>query len=137
MSVISHMQTIVKEIVTISNDGGGASFFGSREIELNGTSQWMLSNQQGAENFRLRSSASGYESDWHVAGDPTLLLILNGSIEIELRDGQSRQFSVGDMFIAEDYLDAGVQLDPAVEGHRARVVGGDELQALHLKLNKR
>jgi len=96
----------------------------------------MLSEQQAALNFRLRSSDAGYESDWHVAGDPTLLIILAGVIEIELRDGSSMQFAKGDMFVAQDYLDNGIALDGSL-GHRARVVGQEMFSALHLKLAKR
>jgi hypothetical protein len=133
---VNNMQTKNRKIVTIVNHGGGPSSFGVREIELNGSSSWMLSEQQSALNFRLRSSESGYRSDWHVAGDPTLLIITSGAIEIELRDGLSKTFKAGDMFIAEDYLLEGVELNGA-EGHRARVVGGEALSALHLKLSKR
>ena len=95
----------------------------------------MLSEQQSALNFRLRSSSSGYLSDWHVAGDPTLLIILSGVIELELRSGATKQFSAGEMFIAQDYLIAQSEFNDS-HGHRARVVGKDALQALHLKLEK-
>lgn len=131
------MKTINKKIPSITNDGVGASVFGVREVALNGDENWSLSDQQQALNFRLRSSASSYESDWHVAGDPTLLIILNGAIEIELRDGASKIFSIGELFVAEDYLIEGVEFNPSLTGHRARVVGERELQALHLKLDKR
>jgi hypothetical protein len=130
------MQTTNQKIVSISNDGHGASKFGVREIELNGTANWMLSDQQAALNFRLRSSGSEYRSDWHVAGDPTLWIILSGGIEIELRNGLSKIFNVGEMFIAEDYLVDGVEFSD-VAGHRARVLGAEPLGALHLKLSKR
>lgn len=131
------MPTITKKIPCITNDESGISIFGFREISLNGNSNWMLSDQQQALNFRLRSSSSPYKSDWHVAGDPTLLIILNGVLEIELRDGSSKTFSIGDMFVAEDYLPEGAEFDMSLSGHRARVLGDEELQALHLKLEKR
>lgn len=131
------MIIINKKIPSITNDGMGASFFGVREVALNGNENWMLSDQQQALNFRLRSSANSYASDWHVAGDPTLLIILNGAIEIELRDGASKIFSIGELFVAEDYLAESAEFQPGFTGHRARVVGECELQALHLKLDKR
>ncbi|MFT6408451.1 MAG: hypothetical protein ACJAQ6_001870 [Arenicella sp.] len=130
------MKSISKKIITISSDGVGKSEFGLREIELNGSSNWMLSEQQAALNFRLRSSQAPYQSDWHVAGDPTLLIILNGVIEIELRDASVQRFSEGDCFVAEDYLIDDVAFDSS-HGHRARIIGQTELQALHLKLDKR
>jgi len=131
------MQGETKQIPCITNDGRGPSKFGVREIVLNGDARWMLSEQQQALNFRLRSSAKPYQSDWHVAGDPTLLIILGGVIEIELRDGSARSFSTGDMFVAEDYLAEEAEFDLNHTGHRARVVSDVELQALHLKLAKR
>ena len=130
------MSKITKIIPSVSNDGGNASYFDTHEIELSGEAPWMLSDQQAALNFRLRSSEAGYQSDWHVAGDPTLLIILDGIIEIELRSGESKKFSKGDMFVASDYLDGGVGFDNTL-GHRAQVVGARTLQALHMKLAKR
>ncbi len=96
----------------------------------------MLSEQQNAENFRLRTSAVGYVSGWHTAGDPTLLVILSGQLVIELRDGSSNTFSAGDMFVAKDYLKGNVEHGDLL-GHRARVEGNEELTALHIKLCKR
>lgn len=136
MVAVKKMQTSVKKIPSVTNDGYGRSVFGTQEIELSGSSNWMLSEQQAALNFRLRSSTNPYQSDWHLAGDPTLLIILTGVIEIQLRDGSSQQFAAGDLFIAEDYLIDGVVFDDR-HGHCARVIGQEVLQALHLKLGKR
>ncbi|MFT6033081.1 MAG: hypothetical protein ACI854_001614 [Arenicella sp.] len=130
------MQSINKKIVSVTSNGRGESAFSVRSIELEGSSNWSLSAQQAALNFRLRSSLAPYQSDWHVAGDPTLLIILNGVIEIELRDGTAREFSAGDLFVAEDYLIDGMLFDYR-HGHRARIIGQAELQAVHIKLEKR
>ncbi len=136
MGAANQMQTNLRQIPSVTNDGRGATKFGFREVALNGSSNWMLSDQQAAVNFRLRSSASQYQSDWHVAGDPTLLIILKGIIVIELRDGSTRQFTAGEMFVAEDYLLEGAEFDH-LSGHRARVLGEGTFEALHLKLAKR
>lgn len=125
------------KITCISNNGDGASFFDSREVQLNGDDNRRLSEQISAENFRLRTSGSAYSSSWHVAGDPTLLVMLNGRFKVELRNGESKTFSAGEMFIAQDYLPAGIEFDDTLHGHRAEVIGGDELRMLHLKLDKR
>ena len=93
-------------VPTISNDGQGASFFGARAIDLNGDISRQLSDQIAAVNFRLRRSI-GYSADYHVAGDPTLLIVLGGTMRIELPSGEHRDFSKGDMYIAEDYLAPG------------------------------
>jgi hypothetical protein len=124
-------------ITSVRNDGEGASLFSSREISLHGDTQRMLSDQQSAVNFRFRESDASYASTWHVAGDPTLLIILAGAIRIELRNGDTRDFFAGDKFIAEDYLSSGHTFDPSFHGHRAEVIGNDALSVIHLKLEKR
>jgi len=125
------------KITCIKNNGEGESRFGTSEIELSGTPERRLSERIPALNFRLRTSDSSYSSVWHVAGDPTLLIILGGTIRIELRSGLTQDFSVGDMFIAQDYLSSGVPFDNSLHGHRAEVIGDNEVSALHLKLEKR
>lgn len=124
-------------ITCITNDGKGPSVFAEKKIELNGDEQRRLSEQIAAVNFRLRSSGVDYESDFHVAGDPTLLIILQGTFRATLRNGEYRDFSAGDCFIAEDYIADGVELSNTVHGHNGQVVGELELKALHLKLSTR
>lgn len=131
------MSSQTKGITSVTNNGQGSSFFSSRDVVLNGDEERMLSDQIPALNFRLRSSSSSYTSDWHVAGDPTLLVMLAGTIRIHLRNGDFRDFSEGQMFIAEDYLAPDTLFDNVLHGHRAEVVGGHEISVLHLKLNKR
>ena len=75
-------------VVCITSDGDNPSYFDQRDIELSGDQQRVLSEQIQALNFRLRESPSSYVSGWHVANDPTLLIILSGSISIELRNGK-------------------------------------------------
>ena len=123
-------------VPTITNDGQGASFFGTRVIELNGEISRLLSDQIAAVNFRLRRSV-GYSADFHVAGDPTLLIVLSGTMRIELPSGESRDFSKGDMYIAEDYLAPEVAFKRGQHGHRAETVGDESYNALHLKLSRR
>lgn len=131
------MSNEIVQVPSIINDGHGASQFSVREITLEGdSSSWRLSQQQSAVNFRLRSSTPSYASDWHVAGDPTLLVILKGAIEIELRNGDSQIFRAGDMFVAEDFL-TNTKMFSIIHGHRANVVDNENFSALHLKLEKR
>ena len=121
-------------IPSVTNDGRGTSLFSTREIALHGEPLRMLSEQQDCVNFRLRHSTANYSSDWHVAGDPTLLVILKGTVAIILRDGTTKTFAAGELFIAEDYLLPEVVFDNAMHGHRAEVVGEEALSVLHLKL---
>ena len=125
------------DIACVTNDGKGASFFSRRVYSLSGESQRMLSAQIPAVNFRLRTSDTSYSSDWHVAGDPTLLIVLCGTLRIHLRNDETRDFNVGEMFIAEDFLEQTTTFDDKVHGHRASVVGNQPINVLHLKLEKR
>ena len=123
-------------VPTITNDGEGASYFSTREIELNGDAACQLSDQIEAVNFRLRRSV-GYRAEAHVAGDPTLLIVLSGTMRIELPSGEHRDFSKGDMYIAEDYLTPYTAFESGRHGHSARTLGDEPYEALHLKLARR
>lgn len=125
------------QISCVKNDGHGESFFSTRSIDLEGTNERLLSEQIPALNFRLRQSDKSYSSDFHVAGDPTLLIILTGTLRIELRNREHQDFSKGDLFIAEDFLHPETRFNETLHGHRAEVIGDQEFSALHLKLEKR
>ena len=129
-------QTRLMTLPTISNDGQGASVFSTREIALNGELTRQLSDQITAVNFRLRHSED-YSSNYHVAGDPTLLIVLSGTMKIELPTGEAREFSQGDLYIAEDYLDADTEFKKGFHGHRAEMIGDTPYQAVHIKLSQR
>ena len=131
------MDSTTLKLDTIVSDGVGASEFGVREIKLTGDETRHLSEQIQAVNFRMRISPVGYNSDYHVAGDPTLLVILKGQIVVTLASGHSKGFGAGDMFVAEDYLEKGTEFRSGLHGHKAKVVGSSELTALHLKLERR
>ncbi|MBL1433374.1 MAG: hypothetical protein COC09_06405 [Gammaproteobacteria bacterium] len=124
------------QITTIDIDEKGVSVFGETIHELDDRNGMFLSGPINALNFRLRKSHESYEADWHVAGDPTLLLIMAGTVRISLRNGDYRDFSVGDLFIAKDKLLAGGEFDCTRHGHRAEVIGGAPLSVVHIKLAK-
>ncbi len=125
------------EVPSITSDGYGASYFSHREFELRGDQHRCLSEQIPALNFRLRTSPVGYVSEFHVAGDPTLLIILRGAFVVRLRSGDERVYSAGEMFVAEDFIAREVAQDDEVHGHQGLVTGSLALEALHLKLEKR
>ncbi|MFT7526632.1 MAG: quercetin dioxygenase-like cupin family protein [Arenicella sp.] len=100
MTDSNSIQKSLINIPWVSNDGAGPSIFTTRKVALSGLSDRVLSEQIQAINFRLRASDQYYASEWHVARDPTLLIVLTGTIRIELRGGESQEFSNGQMFIA-------------------------------------
>lgn len=111
------------------------SIFGHHQVLTEVRGGMHLTGRIDAMNFRLRESAPGYETDWHVAGDPTLIAVQKGTIRITLRDGTQKDFTAGDVFIAKDYLPAGEAFDSARHGHKAAVVGDQPFKAIHIKLD--
>lgn len=112
-----------------------SSYFVDQQYSLEDYNGLFISARQQALNFRHRMSEPGYYSNWHVAGDPTLIIVRAGVLRIGLRDGSFRDFDAGDLFIAEDKLPDKVKFDNHIHGHTAQVVGDQQLVALHLKLS--
>lgn len=69
-----------------------------------------------------------------MAGDPTLIIVRGGTLRIELRGGTFRDFTAGDLFIAEDNLPEDMIFNKDKHGHRALVIGEQALEAVHIKL---
>jgi hypothetical protein len=122
------------EIDILWVDSDFVSYFSKRTYPLQNVANMFISDRQQALNFRHRKSAAGYQSDWHVAGDPTLIIVQQGTIELETRSGETRRYSAGEQFIAADYLPSDIVMD-AKHGHRAKVVSKVDLQAIHIKLD--
>lgn len=87
-------------IPVLSNEAGGYSSFEESSFSLDDINGMYISARLDALNFRHRMSEPGYFSDWHLAGDPTLITIRSGTLGIGLRDGSHKDFSAGDLFIA-------------------------------------
>lgn len=94
----------------------------------------ILSPRVGCGSLRLRQSEPGYFADWHVAGDPVLIIVRRGTLRIGLRSGEARDFGAGDAFIAADRVPDGKAFNADVHGHTAEVVGDAMLEAIHIKL---
>lgn len=125
-----------QQITVIKNQDNGASYFTEKEFSLEDKGGMWISEQQSALNFRHRKSEAGYRADWHVAGDPTLIIILQGTLRIGLRNGEYRDFTKGMQFIAADSLKSGEIFNNLVHGHNAEVIDGQDLVAVHIKLSK-
>jgi hypothetical protein len=93
-----------------------------------------LSPRIDCSSLRLRQSKPGYAADWHVAGEPVLIIVQRGTLRIGLHDGEKRDFNEGEAFIAADKLPEGQSFDPERHGHTAKVVSETTLRAVHIKL---
>jgi len=112
----------------------GESFFHDEQYALEDYNGLWITDRMEALNFRHRMSEPGYSSSWHVAGDPTLIIVRSGVLRIGLRNGDYRDFKAGDQFIAMDRLQPGERFDEKVHGHRAELIGDQPLLAVHIKL---
>lgn len=114
----------------------GRSIFSEELLTLEDYNGLFITPRINSLNFRHRLSEAGYFSNWHMAGDATLIIIRSGTLRIGLRNGQYQDFNAGDMFIAKDRLQAEEVFDEAVHGHTAAVVGEQTLTAVHIKLSE-
>ncbi|MCV2402258.1 hypothetical protein OFY17_05080 [Marinomonas sp. C2222] len=135
MNVIS--LTVLSSPVLESEAGSetGASVFSEVSYSLEDYNGLFITERMDALNFRHRISEAGYFSSWHVAGDPTLIIIRSGTLRITLRSGEYRDFSAGGMFIAQDRLLPNEEFNDEVHGHTAELVGEQTLAAVHIKLS--
>ena len=127
-SIITHNG--IDECITTT----GLSVFSDVEYSLDDYNGLFISDRQDALNFRHRSSEPGYFSSWHVAGDPTLIIVRSGILRIGLRNGDYRDFKAGDLFIAKDFLQSNESFDDKIHGHTAQLIGDEVLLAVHIKL---
>ena len=121
--------------VTLYTDREGLARFREDEMLLTeGTPQARLSPVYPASGYVLRRSPVGFRSDWHCTPAPQWVFILQGEMEIHLRDGSSRLFRPGDHFFSADTVPPGAAFDPQVHGHWSAQRGENALVTLFLKV---
>ena len=115
-------------------DNAGRSVWREIQYPIEHRRGMALSPRIETTSMRLRSSQPGYTAEPHLAGEPVLILIQQGTLRIGLPDGSSRDFTTGQAFIAADTLPAHQAFDPSHHGHTAHVIGDTPLIAIHIKL---
>jgi hypothetical protein len=123
------------KITTIITDKNNRSIFAEVTYNKNQRGDMLLSDQIASKNFRLRESPVGYNTDWHLSGDPTLIIIQKGILRIILQNKEYLDFKSGEMFIAADNLSEEISFDKTIHGHKAVVIGNENLVATHIKLD--
>lgn len=122
------------QVLLFTGEDGRARF---REETLaldRGTPQAMLSAVYPSAGYQLRHSPVGFRSAWHCTGTPQWVFILQGEMEIGLRDGSSRVFRPGGHFLSADTLPAGAAFDAALHGHWSAQRGPEPLVTLFLRV---
>ena len=121
-------------VTKITTNEEGISIFSKNNFDVNKRGGMFLTDQIAAKNFRLRRSDVGYSTQFHLAGDATFIIILKGSLKIELQNGDFIIFNVGESFTAEDNLPESITFNDKIHGHEASVIGDEPLEAIHIKL---
>jgi hypothetical protein len=68
-----------------------------------------------AQSAMFTEMPEGLDQDWHPASRRQLVVVLSGTVEVEVSDGTKHRWSHGEMFLADDV---------GSRGHRTRTIGG-------------
>jgi len=126
------METFLKTVLFTDLDGL-ARFREDEVLLTEGTPQAALSAVYPSPGYQLRRSPVGFRSAWHCTTTPQWVFILQGEMEIGLRDGSSRIFRPGSHFLSTDTVPAGAAFDPQRHGHWSAQRGPDALVTLFLR----
>ena len=118
----------------LHTDVDGVARFRDRPVALTeGTPMTRLSALSPSGGWQMRRSPPGFASDFHCTTTPQWLLVLQGRMEIGLRDGSVRVFGPGEGFYSNDTLPAGATFDATRHGHRSRLLGDEPLVTLFVR----
>ena len=122
-----------RKIVLFTDRDGLARFREEDVLLAEGTPQSALSPVYPSPGYQLRRSPVGFRSAWHCTTTPQWVFILQGEMEIGLRDGGSRVFQPGSHFLSTDTVPPGAAFDPQRHGHWSAQCGPDALVTLFLR----
>jgi len=126
-------EPVFTKTVLYTDHDGRAKFREERVPLVGGTPQSRLSALLPASGYQLRESPVGFRSEFHCTPKPQWVFILQGEMEIGLRDGSTRVFRPGGHFYSADTLPAGATFDPNLHGHWSAQRGPDPLITLFVK----
>ena len=116
-------------LTRVRADTSGVTHFDEIAIPLEDAgSIGALSEPWRAGRVIFRTNEPDYDYDWHPAPRRQLVVLLDGEIEIEVGDGESRRFRGGDVLLLED---------TAGRGHRTRTMDGRSRRSLFVTLEDR
>lgn len=127
------MTTVLTQPVLYTDHEGRARFRDDPLPLTEGTPAAQLSALMASGGCQFRHSPVGFASDFHCTTTPQWLVVLQGRMEIGLRDGSARAFGPGEYFYSNDTLPPGASFDPALHGHRSRQVGDEALVTLFVR----
>jgi hypothetical protein len=86
----------------------------------------MLSRPLQASGIIFRETGSDYDYTWHPAPRRQFVIMLEGSVDIEVWGGATRRFGPGDILLAED---------TGGRGHISRAVDGTARKSIFVTLD--
>ncbi|MGI9570446.1 MAG: cupin domain-containing protein [Desulfobulbia bacterium] len=119
------------EILRIYADREGCSHFETDNVSLElhdyappAPPLYLSSKEISVANLFLELPA-GWYGDWHPTPVRQWLVLISGTCELEVEDGEKRTQSAGDIVLLED---------TAGRGHKTRVIGDEpaRMTAIHL-----
>lgn len=103
------------------------SHFEEIEIELeNAGDIGRLSERVDATGIIFRRTGTDYDYDWHNAPQRQYIIMLDGSVDVEIGDGTVRRFSTGDILLAEDTTG---------RGHKSKAVNNEPRLSVFVTLD--
>jgi hypothetical protein len=113
--------------VRIYSGPDGESHFEDVEVDLVDSGRGTdVSKETGAVGVNFASFRDDYGFEYHTAPRRRFVVMLQGSIEVEASDGETRILGPGSVLSAEDLT--GV-------GHKSRTVGGGQRLALYVQFD--
>ncbi|MEW6614323.1 MAG: cupin domain-containing protein [Thermodesulfobacteriota bacterium] len=112
-------------------DSSGESHFEDVEVEIKEVNfappapPVNLSSFNPASQYCFLESPAGWYGDWHPTPQRQLFFFLSGEIEIEVSDGEIRQFGPGSITFQEDTVG---------KGHASRVLGDNIARMVAVQL---
>ncbi|MGD9342928.1 MAG: hypothetical protein PVJ25_02775 [Desulfuromonadales bacterium] len=104
----------------------GESHFAEIDIPIRDAGEiGALSERFPVSDIIFRETAGDYDYSWHNAPCRQFVLMLDGSVEIEVSDGTRRTFHSGDILLAED---------TSGRGHISRAVNGQPRKSVFVTL---
>ncbi|MCL1961073.1 MAG: hypothetical protein FWG56_04735 [Desulfovibrionaceae bacterium] len=125
--------TILTLPTLYTGDDGRARFRDGPLPLAEGTPAARLSALMASGGCQFRQSPAGFASGFHCTTTPQWLVVLQGCMEIGLQDGTARVFGPGQCFYSNDTLPPGAVFDPALHGHRSRLLGDGPLVTLFVR----
>lgn len=99
----------------------GQSHFEDIEIVLNPVHVALFSPPFATDHIQFGSVEGIDEIPWHTQESPAYIMILRGTMELEIGDGTKRIFNSGDILLAEDTTG---------QGHITRSINGKKWEFL-------